>query len=131
MYSNKYVVNQVSNIPFRKKNDTGHLPRSSTAILPVKYHCMTITILIHSVVLQTNCTKSYTKSSLERKLAKKLASFAERTRPQSKKIIASRFVIRGCPEMTSLWVYLIGLTPPLPLITFRHFLADSPPPPSM
>ena len=39
--------------------------------------------------------------------------------------------VRGCPEMTSLWVYLIRLTPPLPPITFRHFLADSPPPPSM
>ena len=24
----------------------------------------------------------------------------------------------GCPEMTSLWVYLIRLTPPLPLITW-------------
>ena len=40
-------------------------------------------------------------------------------------------LVRGCPEMTSLWVYLIRLTPPLPPITFRHFLADSPPPPSM
>ena len=40
--------------------------------------------------------------------------------------------VRDCPEMTSLWVYLIRLTPPpLPPITFRHFLADSPPPPSM